>query len=113
MRHLSKARAITAAKRLRSKIRAAISHRCARFLNNIGSVLQNMKRGLTIPNTRVDRALYTDSDGIAVLETDAEAVQTRVQSHFNKWFGHCNERLATAPEYIREEYQPQPHILAT
>ena len=59
------------------------------------------------------RALYTDTDGTAILETDAEEVQDRVRSHFEAWFGPRSEGLDAAPEYIRNEYhQPHPDITA-
>src|SRR5690349_16325236 len=51
-----------------------------------------------------------DANGRAVLETEAEAVQARVRSHFETWFGARAIRLEEAPEYIRQEYQPLAHV---
>jgi ribonuclease HI/exonuclease III len=110
IRALRKARIRAAAKRLHFKIREAIHRRCERFLGNVGAVLRSLKRGPLVPNTQVDRALFTDDDGAKVLETDAEAVLARVRTHFESWFGPRDERLAAAPEYIRREYQPLPDI---
>jgi ribonuclease HI/exonuclease III len=112
MKHLGRARARAAAKRLQSKIHSAIIRRCDQFRSNMGAMLRSLKRGALTPNTRVDRALFTDADGTLVLETEAEAVQTRVRAHFEAWFGPRNGGLETAPESIRSEYQPHPDIEA-
>ena len=111
-RLLGRARLRAAAKRLHSKIHAAINKRCELFEKDPGAVLRNLKRGPLVSNKRVDRVLYTDADGTTVLENEAEAVQPRVRAHFEAWFGPRDARLAAAPEYIRDEYQPQPHISA-
>jgi hypothetical protein len=111
-RFLGRARRKAAKKRLQAEICAAIIRRCTQFQTNVGAVLRSLKQGATIPNTRVDRALFTDADGVAVLETEGEAVLARVRDHFEEWFGPRTERLDAAPEYIREEYQPRSDIQA-
>src|SRR5689334_10447726 len=110
MRLLGQARKQAATKRQQAKIHSAILRRCEQFQSNIGAVLRSLKRGPLLPSTRVDRALFMDADGRAVLETEAEAVQARVRSHFEAWFGARAVRLEAAPEYIRQEYQPLVHV---
>jgi exonuclease III/ribonuclease HI len=111
-RRLGRARLRAAAKRLHSKIHAAIRQRCELFEKDPGAVLKKLKRGPLVANKRVDRVLYRDADGTTTLETEAEAVQPRVRAHFEAWFGPRNPRLEEAPGYIRDEYQPQPHTSA-
>ena len=106
IRALRKARILAAAKRLHSKILEAIRRRCEQFLGNVGAVLRSLKRGPLVPNTQVDRALYTDDDGTTVLETEAGVVLDRVRTHFESWFGPRRRKAGSSAEYIRREHQP-------
>src|SRR5262249_33428505 len=109
-RHLGKARLRAAAKRLHSKIHAAISKRCEDFEKDPGAVMKKLKRGPLVSNTRVDRVLRTDTDGHATLETEKEAVLSAVQAHFAAWFGPRREKFEEASGEIRAEYRPKPDI---
>jgi hypothetical protein len=110
MKCLQKARVKAARKRLEARIYSAIRRRCEQFRKDQGAVLRSLKRGPLIPNTWVDRVLCRDPDDTVVLETEVEAVRSKVRTHFVAWFGARTERFVEAPDHIRGEYDPQPHI---
>ena len=57
IKFLGRARSRAAAKRLQATIHSAVLRRCEQFQTNVGAVLRSLKRGATLPNTGMDRAL--------------------------------------------------------